>query len=138
MTKAPSMPDCFIVVAKDLQDGVSTPVAYKALDELYSNFEDRTPHGGFDMVYASLEAKEVGGIASSLYNIFEDVILSAHPSVTKIKQAMTNEGALASIMSGSGPSVFGIFDSEEKAKKAYGKLKEDGIFAAVCRPINER
>ena len=138
MTKAPAMPGCILVVAKDPLDGVSTPAAYKALDELYGNFKKRSPYSGFESIYSALEKNDIRAIADSLYNIFEDVILPSHPSVTKIKQTMANAGALTAIMSGSGPSVFGIFDSEEKAKKACEKLKKDGIFAAVCYPIEKR
>ncbi len=138
MTEAPPLPDCILVVAKDPYDGVSTPAAYKALDELYTGFENRAPHAGFERVYTALEKRDIKAVADSLYNIFEDVILPSHPSVTKIKQAMTGGGALTAIMSGSGPSVFGIFDDIKKANETASKLKQLGVFAAVCRPIEKR
>ncbi len=139
LTKAPSMPDCTLVVAKDLSDGVSTPAAYKALDTKYNNFTSRMPNEkGYRSIISALDANSPKRCASALYNIFEDVILPEHESVSKIKKAMTDGGALASLMSGSGPSVFGIFDDKEKADTICKLLKQTGIFAAVCRPTEKR
>ena len=139
MTKVPSMPECLIVVAKDLTDGVSTPAAYKALDEMYGYFVSREPNEeGYRKLYTALSDGDIHTLCSSLYNIFEDVILKEHESVSKFKKTMISCGALASLMSGSGPSVFGIFDDEENANKAANKLKQNGIFATVCRPIEKR
>ena len=133
------MPECIIVVAKDLSDGVSTPAAYGALDSMYGNFTAREPNeNGYKKLCRALNCGDITAVSSSFYNIFEDVILPAHESVSKIKETMISFGALASLMSGSGPSVFGIFDDKEKANKVADKLNGDGIFAAVCHPIEKR
>lgn len=138
LTKCPPMPDCALVVAKDPLDAVSTPAAYKALDAKYGGFALLSPHGDLDRMILALERCNIKKCASALYNIFEDAVTPEHESVSKIKRTMLSGGALASLMSGSGPSVFGIFEDEEKAKQVCEKLKSDGIFAAVCKPVNNR
>ena len=138
LTKCPPMPDCPIVVAKDPLDAVSTPAAYKALDLLYGGFPAPEQHGDFEKMMRALGRGKAKECASALFNVFEEVVIPEHGSVSKIKAVMTDGGALASLMSGSGPSVFGIFENEKNARAVCVKLKNDGVFAAVCRPTKER
>ena len=84
---------------------------------------------------SAIEAKNVYDIASNIYNIFEGAIEPERDEVTMIKSYMNNGGALASMMSGSGPSVFGIFDSKEKAERTLGRLASYGVSAFLAEPI---
>ena len=126
MTDFTSMPDCYIVVAKK-GEGISTPEAYYALDKMYSDFNDYAPKTS---LLERLEAQDMSG----MFNIFESVVIPQRPAVQELKDCMISHGASFCMMSGSGPSVFGIFDSESKASAAREHLIMSGADACVCRP----
>ncbi len=138
LTPVPSMPDCFIVIARR-GEGVSTPWAYGKLDEMYANFADRTacPASGLENLLHSLERGSLEGVCESVYNIFEDVVAEEKEDVTALREELLRKGALSARMSGSGPSVFGIFASEKDADKARNALLEMGADAFVCRPFSQ-
>ena len=134
----PKMPDCYIVAACG-GEGVSTPWAYGMLDEKYNGFGSESGYipkgtaglrGAMDksIVFLSELGKE-------LYNIFEAPVLECRPVAKMIKQTIVENGATAAMMSGSGPSVFGIFSDEGAAQATVEKLLSMGVFAAVCRPV---
>ena len=70
----------------------------------------------------ALKNGDLNGVSRRLYNVLEEVTVNKHPIISEYKNVMLEYGALGSIMSGSGPSVFGIFDSYAKAKQAEEKL----------------
>ena len=72
-----------------------------------------------------IEKKDIRGIADNMANVLESVTLDMHPVIGEIKDKMRKLGALGAMMSGSGPSVFGIFEDNEEMKKAKIALKED-------------
>ena len=114
---------------------VSTPLAYRALDEYYSNFDGtvRSCSGGsYESLIASIAAGEP---PAELFNIFESVILPKCPGASYLKGRLTELGAIASAMSGSGPSVFGIFASEEKALAAKDAFACEGYRAFACHTV---
>ena len=113
-------PDYHFVIAIG-EERISTPKAYAALDRKYMNF---TPDG-----YIPRED------VSELYNIFESV--TDIDDVRYIKEIMTKNGAEAVLMSGSGPSVFGTFESEDQAKLACNALKAASYTAFVARSKGE-
>jgi 4-diphosphocytidyl-2-C-methyl-D-erythritol kinase len=114
-------------------DSVSTPKAYAELDRIYSDFKEVDPVGT-EKNKKMLESLSRGEISvSSLYNVFEDAAIPTCPSVSEIKKIMTASGALGSLMSGSGPSVFGIFDSEDTALSARDILEANGYKAFLCK-----
>ena len=134
----PNMPSCYIVVAC-AGEGVSTPWAYSELDRKYRNFEDGAYQPkNIDKLRLSLEKKDIADISASIFNLFEGVISAERPMVNEIRTALLENGALASMMSGSGPSVFGIFESEEFAVSAAKILADKNIPSFVCEPIGER
>ena len=134
MTKIPTSAKGIFVVAKG-DDSVSTPKAYSELDRIYSDFKEVNPVGGFKNE-KMLEALSRGEISvSSLYNIFEDAAIPTCPSVAKIKELMSVSGALGTLMSGSGPSVFGMFETKEKALNAEKKLRDEGYIAFASESI---
>lgn len=108
---------------------ISTPSAYAALDAAYADFDGSVPHradGEFDSLMSYLSG---GELPPKLYNVFESVILAECPGASKIKQRLIELGARASLMSGSGPSVFGIFDTEMAAKVAADALVKEKMRA---------
>lgn len=114
---------------------VSTPKAYAALDELYDNFSNKV-----DDKMTHLDDKTIIDLLIGanndipIYNIFEQVIKSKE--IDEIKEIMIKNGAEYSLMSGSGPSVFGCFTTVETAKKVCKKLNEEGYIAAVATSLN--
>ncbi len=101
------------------KERVSTPKAYALLDQKYKSFIGNT--------YTPLEYK------GQYYNIFESITDTA--DVLNIKEIMTKNGAEFTLMSGSGPSVFGIFATEYRTKVAYDALIKKGFSAYCCQTI---
>ena len=73
-------------------------------------------------------------------NVLETVTIPEHPVIADIKQQMMQSGAVNALMSGSGPTVFGIFDDEDKAKKAFEDMKASGLARQIylTRPFNQK
>ncbi|MBQ5800436.1 MAG: 4-(cytidine 5'-diphospho)-2-C-methyl-D-erythritol kinase [Clostridia bacterium] len=102
---------------------ISTPMAYSKLDELYKDFESpRDNRERLDALVLGIKEKDEKKIADNMYNIFEEAILPLCPEAREIKEKMLSLGAIGAMMSGSGPSVFGIFDSYEKAESVARAL----------------
>ncbi len=97
--------------------GVSTEVVYKGLSEY--NTEDKMK----DLV-ENIDSNNLELLRGKLYNKLEENVLVEYPEIEKIKEEMKKYGAVESLMSGSGPTVFGIFENPEKLDFAYGKFKE--------------
>ena len=116
---------------------VSTPQAYKALDAVFSNFDGTKSTGGeerFGTLMTSLNNNclDINGV----FNCFESAVLPDCPLASDIKKRMLELGARASMMSGSGPSVFGIFDSFAGAKNAALELRKKGYRAFWCELVD--
>ena len=116
-------------------EGVSTPVAFGELDRRY---------GAFKTVTATpaplLSAMEEGSLAAAtghFYNMFEEVIMPVRPVVGEIKETMHACGAKAAMMSGSGPSVWGIFSTEGEAERARDALLAAGHRAYLCKMMKK-
>ncbi len=138
LTALSPLPDCTILLAC-AGEGVSTPAAYRALDERYGNFapDAYAPKlADRDAQLAALSVGDLGGVCDHAFNIFESVILPAHPTATLIKETLQSTGARLAMMSGSGPSVFGIFESDSPSlAHAQNALQEKGISPIVCHPV---
>ena len=85
-----------------------------------------------------MEDKDLTAISSCLGNVLETVTIPAYPQIQEIKNQMKEAGALAALMSGSGPTVFGIFTEREKALSAGRKLRAGGLARQVytVRPFH--
>lgn len=129
----PKMPDCYIVLSC-AGEGISTPTAYKKLDEKHNDFMNPLLNSDHESMNSALMNNDIYGVCDSMFNVFEGVILPDHFEASHIKSEMLNAGALASMMSGSGPSVFGVFDDKEKALFVLNRLKNIGYQAYMCRP----
>lgn len=133
LTAKPDIRDVYIVVGCG-KDEMPTPVAYKALDERYGNFTGDNCGGTSD--FGAFEvALEKGSFADKMYNVFECVTVEKCPSTARIKKILKEKGTLGALMSGSGPSAFGIFESESDATAAKEALAAEGFFAKVCHPV---
>ena len=134
LTKLAPMPECVLLVAKP-DINVSTKEVYQALDS-----QSVPWHPDVDGMRQAIEEGRLEGIYSRLGNVLETVTVAKHPIVSEIKQEMLGNGALGSLMSGSGPSVFGIFDDEEKARMACESITKKGLAKQVfvTRPVNIR
>lgn len=113
--------DLVIAIANE---HVSTPAAYGTLDKMYNDFRviDSAKNEKMKRVISSLEKGDKNALCQGLYNIFEGAVLPECPGAVQLKQQMLSLGALAAMMSGSGPSVFGIFPDREAAQAAAQKI----------------
>jgi len=135
MEPFPAMSDCYFVCAK-MGEGVSTPQAYQTLDEIFNNFNPYTPNREKMLTLSrAIRARNFELLSQGTYNIFEQAIEKSHPSVLLLKKLLSEAGARVAMMSGSGPSVFGIFESREIAELACRELCGLGANARVCVPI---
>lgn len=132
LTPIAPMPDCFLLVAKP-EISVSTKYVYEQLDS-----HDIPVHPDVDGMRKAIEEKDIRGMARLLGNVLQTVTIERYPIVEELKQVMLEQGALGSLMSGSGPSTFGIFDDEEKAKVAKARILELGLARQVfvTKPVN--
>ena len=132
ITKIKPFSDVFVVSAID-NSSVSTPVAFSMLDEKYgiscSSSSDIT------RIVNAIEIGDTKLVSSLLYNKFESVIIPTNKNIEKIKAILLENGASGVLMSGSGPSVFGIFLDEFSQKKAYDALKNCSINTFLCKTI---
>lgn len=120
----------FVIAVAD--ESVSTPAAYSALDSLYSDFDGSVTRSGAEE-YETLSAFFMGApLPGRLYNVFEDAVLPECRGAREIKAAMLRFGAVSALMSGSGPSVFGIFEDRDGAEECRSKLAELGYRAYVA------
>lgn len=120
LTVLPPMPDCWILIGKP-GISVSTKYVYTTLD-----LNTDTVHPDIDGMKKALEDGNLYGITERMGNVLQDVTIPAYPEVERIKEQMKALGAVNAMMSGSGPTVLGIFDNEEKAQEACQKLRESG------------
>ena len=104
---------------------MSTPTAYKALDSLYSDFDATCQTGGEEYFGRLMPALREGRIEhTGLFNVFEKAILPLCPTAAAIRARLVELGARSAMMSGSGPSVFGIFDTQKAATAACMALRQ--------------
>ena len=128
------MPHTSLAVAC-MGEGVSTPWAYGQLDARYGGFAEKKPEDTRpDTILAALSGGEISTACHGFYNIFEEVVPAVQPYVDRLKQVMEQSGAIRAMMSGSGPSVFGVFDRVEDASAAVEALRAMGAAAFVCHP----
>ena len=132
-----TFPKCPILCAK-LGEGVSTPEAYQMLDTKYQNFESYEVHKTkLESLFDGMRSQDIIKASSGCYNIFEETVQKLRPQVVNAKRVMMENGALFAMMSGSGPSVFGLYQHVSDAEQAMKMLKEMGALAKVCYPTNK-
>lgn len=125
MTRLPDAPDCYLVIAKP-DINVSTKFIY---ENLHAN--SLKEHPDVDGMTESIKAGDLSGVANRMGNVLETVTTKVHPIIDEIKGFLKERGALNALMSGSGPTVFAIFDQEETARAAYDQLLLAGFTKQV-------
>ena len=125
LTALPAFPECSLVIVNP-NVSVSTKEVYEAFDSL-----TEVVHPDIKKLTDSLGKEDLGYIVKLLGNVLEDVTIKKHGIIDEIKRLLVENGAVFSMMTGSGPTVFGIFENEEKAVMAGEKLSEIGGFELV-------
>lgn len=122
LTTLPAFPECVLVIAKpDL--GVSTKEVYEAFDGL-----KEVKHPDIGKLVNSLGNTKLKDIVKLLGNVLEEVTVNKYKIIEKIKTLLLENDAVFSMMTGSGPTVFGIFENSEQAEKACVNLrKQEGL-----------
>ncbi len=113
-------------------EGVSTPAAFGELDRRYHDFCDKRGEVRPAALLEAMARGDLDAAAPHFKNLFEEVILPIRPTVGEIKGMMRENGARSAMMSGSGPSVWGIFESADDAERAKAALLAAGHRAYVC------
>lgn len=125
LTQLPPLPKCYVLIAKPAIS-VSTKVVYEKLDA--HEIED---HPDIDGILEGLEAEDIEKIAASMGNVLERVTIEDYPIIEEIKETMKEEGALNAMMSGSGPTVFGIFNDRKLGRQAQRRIRQKGLTKQV-------
>ncbi len=132
LTPLPPLPPCHIVLCKP-PFSVSTPQLFSRVN--VRKIVRRPDTAG---VVSALEAGDLTGVARRLYNVFEDVLEPRRQAeINEIKSLLIDCGALGASMSGSGPTVFGLFDREDRAQEALERLGESYRDVFLCAPAGK-
>lgn len=124
----PPMPKCTILIAKP-GISVSTKFVY---ENLHANDLKPEQHPDVDSMIEAMRQKDLGLLCSRMGNVLETVTIPAYPVINEIKRTMMDNGAIGSMMSGSGPTVFGIFDSPAAAKQAVKAVRAAKLAKQIC------
>ena len=126
LTRLPRVPYCYVLVGKPGVN-VSTKTAYENL-----KLDDPVVvHPDIDGMVTAVRNGDLDGMISRMGNVFEPGIIGKYPVIQEIKDLMEAHGALKAMMSGSGPTVFGIFDDKNKMKAAARVLRSSHLAKTV-------
>ena len=125
LSQLPPMVKCPVLIAKP-SISVSTKFVYQNL-----KLDDTTVHPDIDLLIEDIKAKNLYDIAAHMGNVLETVTIPNYPVIDEIKKHMLSNGAVGAMMSGSGPTVFGLFDDEDTAKKAYKAMRSSHLARQV-------
>lgn len=125
LTQLPPMVKCPVLIAKP-QISVSTKFVYQNL-----KLDENTIHPDIDQLQKDIIAKDLDAVASHMGNVLETVTISEYPIIADIKEQMMHSGAVNAMMSGSGPTVFGLFKDKETAEKAAEDMRQSGLAKQV-------
>lgn len=121
LTELPPPPKCHVLIAKP-GISVSTKFVYENL-----HVDQLKRHPDIDGLIHAMKNQDLYGMAGKMENVLETVTTREYPVIEELKNRMKKKGALNAMMSGSGPTVFGLFEEEEKAKDAYAELKQSNL-----------
>lgn len=125
-----STPPTLYSVIVNSGEHVSTPWAFKELDNAYNDFDGSIPSGGEERFAAFCSAIRDGRFDPSFaFNVFEEPILAKCRGALALKERLMAEGAYHAMMSGSGSSIFGLFSSRAEAETVEAKLRAEGVRA---------
>jgi 4-diphosphocytidyl-2-C-methyl-D-erythritol kinase len=119
LTPLPVPPQCQVLIAKP-GISVSTKFVY---ENLHANELRPEQHPDIDGMMEAIKQKDLYGIADRFGNVLENVTIPAYPVIQEIKDLMLEQGAVGALMSGSGPTVFGLFTNPKAAAKAHEEMR---------------
>jgi len=121
LTPLDPLPKCYVLIAKPAIS-VSTKVVYEKLDS-----KEIEEHPDIDAIIEGLQEQNLEKVAASMGNVLERVTVDDYPIIDDIKKVMMEAGALNAMMSGSGPTVFGIFADKKTAREAQRKMRNTNL-----------
>ena len=119
LTPLPVPPQCQVLIVKP-GISVSTKFVY---ENLHANELRPEQHPDIDGMMEAIKQKDLYGIADRFGNVLENVTIPAYPVIQEIKDLMLEQGAIGALMSGSGPTVFGLFTNPKAAAKAHEEMR---------------
>lgn len=125
LSQLPPMVKCPVLIAKPAVS-VSTKFVYQNL-----KLDEHTIHPDIDALIGAIRNKDFTAICGNMGNVLESVTIPNYPVIAQIKEKMMEAGASHAMMSGSGPTVFGLFEDEEIARHARDVMKESGLARQV-------
>lgn len=125
LSRLPSCPACYVIIAKPAIS-VSTKFVYENL-----HLDETTQHPDIDGLVQAICRQDLRGMIPYMGNVLESVTIPAYPIIGEIKERLMENGAMVSLMSGSGPTVFGLFDNYEMALRAKEALLDWGKIPLV-------
>ena len=125
LTPLKPLPKCYVLIAKP-GISVSTKMVYEKIDS-----REIENHPDIDGIIEGLNEQNIEKIAATMGNVLERVTIEEYPIIETIKDRMKEAGALNAMMSGSGPTVFGIFTSKTQAREARKKIYESKLAKQV-------
>lgn len=125
LTRLPNAPEVHVLLAK--------PPIHVSTQFVYGNLKANalTAHPDIDGQIQAIRDGDLYAMADKMGNVLETVTIPAHPVIREIKDGMMEQGAVNAMMSGSGPTVFGLFDDQQKAQAAYDRMMESGLAKQV-------
>ena len=127
LRRLPPLPECFVVLAKP-PISVSTAWAYQNYDLLGAE-----KHPDNEAIQKQIASKDIKAVSKLLCNVLESVTIKKYEEISRYKKIMMEQGALASMMSGSGPTVFALADTPEAAERIAAAMRAgtDGAVFSV-------
>ena len=125
LTALPPMVKCPVLIAKP-PISVSTKFVYEHL-----KLDETTVHPDIDRLVEDIRQKDLAKIAADMGNVLETVTIPNYPVIAEIKEHMLRHGAVNAMMSGSGPTVFGLFEDTAQAREAYESMQASGLARQV-------
>lgn len=134
LTPVAAMPECYVLVAKP-PISVSTKYVYEHL-----KLDQIEKHPDIDGMVAALQSGDLQGVTDRMENVLETVTIPKDPEIEKIKALMVEAGAMNALMSGSGPTVFGVFKNKSDGLKAKEMMRKSGLARQIylVQPFNVR
>lgn len=125
LTTLPSAPACKVLVAKP-RISVSTKYVYEHLGA-----DTLTAHPDIPGMAEAIRQGSLDGVVERLGNVLETVTQNQYPVIRQLKETMLFTGALGALMSGSGPTVFGLYQTQEEARQGYEIIRKSGMAEAL-------
>ena len=114
------------------------PNLFLSTKEVYTEYDflKNQSHSSPEKMLESMKNGDIAGVCDNVFNTLETVCFLKNPILKELKEKLILNGAKGDLMSGTGSTVFGIFDNEKSAKTAYNKLKNNKNFCFLCKCLD--